>query len=91
MLTSLTPTSRAVLTIAAQVSSGSGTPFAMLPLHKGADGFMSDADFKKFYWPTFKATLLGLIEAGLVPFMLVEGGYNDRLEVIADSAPGGCP
>ena len=27
MLTSLTPTSRAVLTIAAQVSSGSGTPF----------------------------------------------------------------
>jgi len=29
MLASLTPTSRAVLTIAAQVSSGKGTPFLL--------------------------------------------------------------
>jgi uroporphyrinogen-III decarboxylase len=66
-------------------ANNSGNPFALIPLHKGADGFMSTADFEKFYWPSFKATLLGLIEQGVVPFMFVEGGYNRRLDVIANS------
>jgi Uroporphyrinogen decarboxylase (URO-D) len=66
-------------------ANNSGNPFAFIPLHKGADGFMSNADFEKFYWPSFKATLLGLIEEGVVPFMFVEGGYNHRLDIIADS------
>ena len=66
-------------------ANGSGNPFAFIPLHKGADGFMSNADFEKFYWPSFKATLLGLIEQGVVPFMFVEGGYNRRLDIIANS------
>ena len=66
-------------------ANNSGNPFAFIPLHKGADGFMSNADFEKFYWPSFKATLLGLIEDGVVPFMFVEGGYNHRLDIIANS------
>jgi uroporphyrinogen-III decarboxylase len=53
-------------------------------LHKGADGFMSDADFRSFYWPTLKAVMKGLIEQGIVPAMFAEGGYGKRLEVIAD-------
>ena len=61
-----------------------GNPMVFIPIHKGADGFMSDADFKELYWPTFKAVLLGLIEEGLVPWVFVEGSYNERLEVIAD-------
>ena len=61
-----------------------GNPIVFIPIHKGADGFMSDADFKELYWPTFKAVLLGLIEEGLVPWVFVEGSYNERLEVIAD-------
>jgi uroporphyrinogen-III decarboxylase len=60
-------------------------PLILIPLHKGADGFMSNADFEKFYWPSFKALLLGLIEEGVIPFMFVEGGYNRRLDIIADS------
>jgi hypothetical protein len=59
-------------------------PFVFIPLHKGADGFMSNNDFKKFYWPTLKAVLLGLIEAGTVPYLFVEGGYNQRLDIIVD-------
>ncbi len=70
--------------MAVQSATGQDNPFVFIPLHKGADGFMSDADFKKFYWPSFKATLLGLINEGLVPYSFVEGGYNSRLEVIAD-------
>jgi len=59
-------------------------PMVFIPLHKGADGFMSDKDFKTFYWPTLKAVILGLIQEGLVPYIFVEGGYNQRLDVIAD-------
>ncbi len=59
-------------------------PTVFLPLHKGADNFMSPADFKKFYWPSFKATLLGLIKEGLIPYSFVEGSYNKRLDIITD-------
>jgi hypothetical protein len=65
-------------------TTNNGHPIAFIPLHKGADGFMSDKDFKTFYWPTLKAVILGLIEEGVVPYMFVEGGYNQRLDVIAD-------
>jgi uroporphyrinogen-III decarboxylase len=59
-------------------------PIAFIPLHKGADGFMSNQDFKTFYWPTLKAVILGLIQEGVVPYLFVEGGYNQRLDIIAD-------
>jgi hypothetical protein len=59
-------------------------PLSVFVLHKGADGFMSDADFRTFYWPTLKAVMLGLIKEGIVPSMFAEGGYNQRLNVIAD-------
>ncbi len=66
-------------------ANNTGNPFILIPLHKGADGFMSNKDFAKFYWPTLKALILGLIQEGVVPSMFVEGGYNQRLEVIAAS------
>ncbi len=59
-------------------------PLIAFWLHKGADGFMSDADFRTFYWPTLKAVMQGLIAQGIVPAMFAEGSYNKRLEVIAD-------
>jgi uroporphyrinogen-III decarboxylase len=59
-----------------------------IPLHKGADGFLSDQQFKTFYWPQFKKLILGLIDEGCVPFPWAEGGYNTRLEVIRDVPKG---
>jgi hypothetical protein len=59
-------------------------PMVFIPLHKGADGFLSDADFRTFYWPTLKKVLLGLIEEGITPLCFAEGGYNERLEAIRD-------
>ncbi len=61
---------------------------AMLPLHKGADGFMSDDQFKRFYWPTLKKVLLGLNEEGILAWCFAEGSYNSRLEVISDLPKG---
>ena len=59
-----------------------GCPVVFIPLHKGADGFMSDKQFSKFYWPSLKATILGLAEEGCVPFLFCEGSYNTRLEYL---------
>jgi len=64
--------------------TANGHPIAFIPLHKGADGFMSNKDFETFYWPTLKAVILGLVEEGVVPYLFVEGGYNDRLDIITD-------
>lgn len=65
-----------------------GNPFIFMPLHKGADGFLSDDQFKEFYWPTLKAVMEGLIEGGCIPLPAAEGGYNSRLEVIRDLPKG---
>jgi hypothetical protein len=69
-------------------SQQTGNPQIFMPLHKGADGFLSDEQFKKFYWPTFKQVILGLIEGGCIPFPALEGHWGSRLKVIQDIPKG---
>jgi hypothetical protein len=68
----------------------SGNPVVFIPLHKGADGFMSDEQFKKFYWPTLKGLILGLAAEGCVPFLFCEGSYNTRLEYLKELPKASC-
>ncbi|MBI5584996.1 MAG: uroporphyrinogen decarboxylase [Deltaproteobacteria bacterium] len=65
-------------------------PIVFMPLHKGADGFMSDAQFQKFYWPSLKAVILGLAEEGCIPFLFCEGSYNTRLKYLQELPKGSC-
>jgi hypothetical protein len=65
-----------------------GNPFLFMPLHKAADGFMSDEQFEKFYWPPFRKVLMGLIDAGVIPVPALEGYWNSRLKVIQDLPKG---
>ena len=65
-----------------------GNPQIFMPLHKGADGFLSDEQFKKFYWPAFKQVMMGLIEGGCIPFPALEGHWSSRLKVIQDIPKG---
>ena len=67
-------------------ATGHLMPF--IPLHKGADGFMSPKQFETFYWPTLKQVIIGLIDEGMVPQLFAEGGYNKRLEIISDLPRG---
>ncbi|MBN2337795.1 MAG: uroporphyrinogen decarboxylase [Acidobacteria bacterium] len=60
------------------------SPTVFFPLHKGADSFMSPKVFKELYWPSFKAVMLELIKDGMIPFLFVEGSYNQRLDLITD-------
>ncbi len=66
----------------------SGTPLIFFPLHKGADGFMSNKQFETFYWPTLKKVILALGKEGVLPVLFAEGSYNQRLEVIKDLPKG---
>lgn len=59
-----------------------------IPMHRGAAGFMSNEQFAKFYWPSFNALLLGLVDAGLTPIPLFEGDYTPRLEFLQELPPG---
>ena len=65
-------------------SDRSGAPCAMYVLHKGADGFMSDEQFKKFYWPTWKQVMLALYKEGITSYLFIEGSYNQRLDYLAE-------
>jgi len=65
-----------------------GVPVVFMPLHRGADGFMSEKQFLTFYWPYLKRIIQGCAEEGLVPTLFAEGGYNTRLEIIRDLPKG---
>jgi len=74
-----------------------GVPIVFVPLHKGTapsrdgkGGFLSLKQFEEFYWPTLKKVMLGLIDHGLVPDLLIEGDYTSRLEIIKDVPKGKC-
>ena len=82
--------SEALVPAAVHMGIGNGQPgrppFVFMPLHKGAAGFMSFKQFEKFYWPTFKRVMEGIIAAGMVPLPFVEGAFDEpRLELIAHS------
>jgi hypothetical protein len=65
-------------------ATAQGNPVVFLPLHRGADGFMSDEQFRTFYWPQLKAVLVGLINEGCVPALFCEGSYNTRLKYLKE-------
>ncbi|MDR5674197.1 Uroporphyrinogen-III decarboxylase [Halalkaliarchaeum sp. AArc-CO] len=82
---SLTPT---MIEMGIRSAQAAGNPLVFIPLHKGADGFMSDEEFRTFYWPQLRDVIDALTDAGLVPWLFAEGSYDDRLEAIADQPDG---
>jgi hypothetical protein len=74
--------------IGVQMANASGRPQVFFALHKGDDTFMSEKQYERFYWPTFRKVILGLIEEGCVPSLFAEGKYNNRLEIIKDLPRG---
>jgi len=66
----------------------SGNPRIFIPLHRGADGFMSLKQFGTFYWPFLKNLILALIDVGLTPCPFWEGCYDQRLEYLAELPKG---
>ncbi len=71
-----------------QTAKELGDSVVFIPLHRGADPFMSNAQFAEFYWPGLKELFLALIDAGLTPLPYWEGSYTSRLEFLAELPPG---
>lgn len=65
-------------------ADATGVPIALVPLHWGSDGFMSEKAYRELYWPTLKSVILGCVEQGVVPYLVSESSYDSRLEIIAD-------
>ena len=71
-----------------QSTKRAGGKLCFIALHKGLDGFMSEEQFKKFYWPTLRDLAIGLIDEGLIPYMFWEGNCTSRLALIKDIPAG---
>ena len=80
----------APLTIESAVSAANAgaVPVVFIPLHKGADGFMSDKQYETFYWPTFKQVIMALVDEGIQVILFAEGRYNTRFEYIKELPKG---
>ncbi len=79
---------QAQIGLAMMVMQVTGNPRVFIPMHRGAGGFMSDEQFEKFYWPSFKGLVLAIIEAGGIPCPLFEGDYTPRLKYLAELPAG---
>ena len=77
-----------VLELGVSGAEKNGVPRVYIPLHRGADGFMSLKQFETFYWPGLKKLTLALIEKGLTPCLFVEGDCKSRLEYFTEFPKG---
>lgn len=59
---------------------------SFIPLHRGADGFMSNEQFEEFYWPSLVKLMDGMVKKDIIPMPFFEGRYSDRLEYLAEFA-----
>jgi hypothetical protein len=66
----------------------SGNSRVLMAIHRGSDAFMSNKQFEKFYWPSFKKLMLALIDEGLTPCPFFEGNCTSRLEFLKDLPKG---
>jgi len=64
-------------------------PIVTFPVHKGSDEFLSDSQYREFYWPTCRKVMDALFAEGLMVRMFAEGRHNSRLELLRDELPKG--
>jgi len=69
-------------------SRATGIHVSFIPLHRGSDGFMSLPQFEKFYWPQLKALMMGMIDAGIMPYVFYEGVWDHRLGYLKELPRG---
>jgi hypothetical protein len=63
-------------------------PRVGMPLWRGVPVFMSEAQFRKFYWPGLKKSLQTHVDLGYVPVPFFEAAFGDRLECLLELPRG---
>jgi hypothetical protein len=64
-------------------SDRSGAPAARYVLHKGADAFMSQAQFEKFYWPTWKQVVTPIMPVLMDTFHITLPQAGSLMSILA--------
>ena len=59
-----------------------------MPLWRGDKSFMSEVQYKKFYWPGLKRAMQAVIDQGNVPIPFFEAEFGDRLESLLELPKG---
>jgi hypothetical protein len=59
-----------------------------MPLWRGDKTFMSEAQFRRFYWPGLKKAMQALIDLGYSPMPFFEAEFGDRLEYLLELPKG---
>jgi hypothetical protein len=62
--------------------------FALFPLHRGSDGFISLDQFERFYWPQLKSLIMTCVENGITPYVFYEGVWDQRLKYLTELPKG---
>jgi len=73
--------------ISAQAAQAPGK-WIFIPLHKGMDSFLTDRQYKDYYWKHLQRMINHIIDAGMVPFVYTEGPYNSRLKYLTEVPKG---
>lgn len=73
---------------AVPAAKASGNPIVFIPLHWAPDAFMSQDQFKTYWWPSFRQLMLDLIAEDLIPMPMWESDCTKRLEIIKDIPAG---
>jgi len=68
-----------------------GIPRVAVFAYRGTEKFMSDDQFQKFYWPSFRKLLTGLVDAGITPIPYFEDDYTARLPYLQELPKGKVP
>ncbi len=71
-------------------AKATGNPIVFIPIHWAPDAFMSEKQFREFWWPSFRQMMIELIEAGVIPMPMWESDCTKRLEIIKDIPAGKC-
>ncbi|MFC2021444.1 hypothetical protein ACFLU1_06685 [Chloroflexota bacterium] len=56
--------------------------------HWNSEAFLSKEQFEKFFWPTWKKSLMAAIDMGYIPVMGPEGKMDDRIECFLELPKG---
>jgi hypothetical protein len=59
-----------------------------MPLWRGDPSFMSEEQFKKFYWPGLKKSLQTHVDLGYVPVPFFEAPFGERLKYLLELPKG---
>jgi len=73
---------------AVEGAAAMGVEYFFIPLHGGTDELMSDEMYRKYYWPWLQKMIYHIVDLGMTPYILTEGNYDTRLEVLKEVPKG---